>query len=250
MKNKDKRNELDFVLNKDGSVYYQNNKQDEELIDGFKSPSLTEPEDVSLLLQVENDFLEAIKEPDSEKDKRVMETLDGVLATKHTDSVNLEHYYHDVIKALLHDVRFAYRTFTLKARNGETTLISRGIMDIINAITLGIINEIEFVNPISISVEENDVDCIAAYRVHTSIIDNLQAQELLELYPRINVRYNYLECLCKEYGIKNKLFIENKQLVVKYYLPIGNVQEASLSTEMLFDTIMELTKQYLDLYVY
>lgn len=250
MKNKDKRNELDFVLNKDGSVYYQNNKQDEELIDGFKSPSLTESEDVSLLLQVENDFLEAIKEPDSEKDKRVMATLDGVLATKHTDSVNLEHYYHDVIKALLHDVRFAYRTFTLKARNGETTLISRGIMDIINAITLGIINEIEFVNPISISVEENDVDCVASYRVHTSIIDNLQAQELLELYPRINVRYNYLECLCKEYGIKNKLFIENKQLVVKYYLPIGNVQEASLSTEMLFDTIMELTKQYLDLYVY
>ncbi|MBQ4584635.1 MAG: hypothetical protein IJA82_00325 [Clostridia bacterium] len=185
-----------------------------------------------------------------EKDKQVMSTLEEVLAIKEKHIIDLKDYYIQLINMLLDTTNYAYRKFTLTKEIDASAVLSEKIMHIINAVALGIINEIEFVNPISFEIQLKEDQIDLSYKAYVEIMDNLNSDEIISLYPCISTRWNYINSVCAEHCLESALTIKNKQLEIKYLLPVDVYNKSTLKNDPFSQESKESILYYLDMFTY
>lgn len=183
---------------------------------------------------------------DKEKDQRIMSTLENMLSISEKHLINLT----QAIKVLLQTTSYAYRTFTLSKDICASVVLSSNIMHVINAIALAIINEIEYINPISIEAQMVEDKIELSYKAYVEMSDNLSGAEIEELYPSISARKTYIEAICREYCLENFLNIKENQIEMKYLLPIDTHEVSVLSSDPFSKESREAILYYLDMFTY
>lgn len=245
---KKKINKIDSDVISIGEINDISNSFAENEVAGAEIHNPIDNDTSKILISVE----ETIKNQriNSEKDKQVMDTLEDVLNIKEQHVIGLKDYFSQLINILLNTTNYAYRRFTLAKDVDYNVVLPEKIMHIINAITLGVINEIEFVNPISLEIQPKDGQMELSYKLYVEMVDNLNSGEIIGLFPCISARWNYINCICAEYCFESSLTIKGKQLEIKYNLPTYTIDKTTLKSDPFSNESREAILYYLDMFTY
>ncbi len=254
MKKENKSKDTIFPIEENGAISYGKIKDiatsfaENDIQNDYTLDPLSNDATHKRLVSVESTLTN--QRVDKEKDQKIMETLENMLSIDERHLINLNDYLRQTIRVLLESTAFAYRTFTLTNGIEASVTLSMDIMHVINAIALAIINEIEYVNPISIEAQATDYGIMLSYKAYVEMSDNLGSDEIEALYPSISVRKSYLDAICREYCLENSFKISEKQIELTYQLPTDTSEVAVLSSDPFSKETKEAILYYLDMFTY
>ena len=145
-----------------------------------------------------------------ERDKRFFSTYREVSSIEMNQSVKLNDFTRQIVDNLHADLRFAYRKFNIvKTEENENMYANYARL---SAIVVGFIvalNEIEYRNPIELSIERVMNEYSLNISVATNTFKNAEGlHDIAELYPRIAMRLLYIASLCDDDGIRYKFRVK------------------------------------------
>lgn len=153
---------------------------------------------------VELTFLHAENDvADINDDKRLFATYSEVIGANVVGNVMLKQFVESIVECIHADFRFAYRKFGAeKAEEGAVLYTNFSHLCAIAVSAIITLNEIEYRNPIEISVKE----VLGEFVLEMSVRKNTFAEakglyELTELFPRVAMRLMYVTALCDNDGI-------------------------------------------------
>ena len=170
-------------------------------------------------------------------DKKLFATFSEIMGTDIKEKVRLDEFIYRIVDCMHANLRFAYRKFNV-IESGEIPILYTNFSHL-SAIAIGTIialNEIEYKNPIEISI----IHFLGQYQLKILVPKNTFFStgglcEVCELYPRIAMRLMYIASLCENDGIK--FDIEVKPNCVFATFVINNmINETGKFSQSIFGT--------------
>ena len=168
-------------------------------------------------------FLHADESSDIIDDKRLFATYAEVIGAKVTGAVILERFLEALVNSMHGDFRYAYRRFKTKDAKSETELYTN-FPHLCSLAVCAIIalNEIEYRNPIEISVYQVMGDFVLQMSVQKNTFKEARGMyDLSLLFPRATMRMVYVSSICNEDGIKYDFVVNPNK--VTYTFVISNM---------------------------
>ena len=154
------------------------------------------------------------------EDKKLFSAYAEIIGKGVTGSVKLNDLVLKVIDAMQEDLRFAYRKFEFEKSEVETDLYVN--FNHLSTLIVGMIialNEIEYRNPIKISVDKILGDFVFSISVSTNTFQNTRGlHEFMELYPKIAMRLMFLTSLCDADGIDYDFLIRPNEIKTSFVI--------------------------------
>ena len=155
-----------------------------------------------------------------EKEKRFFSTYGEIVSVEANESVELNNFITRVVDYMHSDLRFAYRKFNIvDTENKECLFANYAHLSVIAVGTIIALNEIEYRNPMELSIENINSEYSLNISVPTNTFVNAEGlSDLAELYPRIAMRLIYLTSLCEDNDIKYKFTVKPNRVTANYII--------------------------------
>ena len=142
-------------------------------------------------------------------EKRLFAIYTDIMSSLNMKSVKLKDFINEVVNSLKEDLRFSYRSFEIEGiDDAEEILINVERLSVLVVGTIVFLNEIEYRNPICISLNKLGDRYIMNLNVKSNTFKKAYGlQEISELYPRLAVRLSYITMICDDCGIEYSLDI-------------------------------------------
>ena len=165
-------------------------------------------------------FLHVDSDNDIIDDKRLFATYAEVIGANVTGVVMLERFLERIIGCMHADFRFAYRRLNAMAGGGENRLYTNfSHLCSLTVCAIIALNEIEYRNPIEISVYEMLGEYVLEMSVKKATF--LDAQGLYDLslhFPRATMRMVYVSSICEEDGIKYDFSVSPNKITYTFVI--------------------------------
>lgn len=168
------------------------------------------------------------------EDKKLFATYAEVIGSDVSGAVKLNDFAHKIVDCMHADLRFAYRKFNINEAEGDPELYAN--FNHLSAIAVGVIialNEIEYRNPIEISIEEMLGEYVMKISVPSNTFTEAEGlHEISELYPRIAMRLMYITSLCDNDEIKYSFSVRPNKITSSFVVTelINKTGKFSFST--------------------
>ncbi len=153
-------------------------------------------------------------------DKRLFASYSEVIGNDVKGNIKLNDMISKIVESIKADLRFAYRKFELESPDNNPELyVNYFHISAIAAGTVVAFNEIEYKNPIKISVEKAFEDYVFTISVSTTTFNEATGlHEVTELYPQIAMRLLYIAFLCDNDGIQYDFFVKPNHICASFVI--------------------------------
>ena len=178
----------------------------------------------------------------------VFSTIDTVLSLDTIKNIDIKSYFDSTIKVLLEDLRFHYRIFRLIAFEAGEFYGYTDRISIINLAILSLINDIEYRNPIDITIEKGEGSYKISYEVMVKEKTITDWEKSKELFPSVANIESYIRCVCNQDENVCKVSITQRKLKVELIINAQPLVNASLACDPFGNEERELITKYLDVF--
>ena len=141
---------------------------------------------------------------DTANDKRLFASYGEIAKSDTYSRVKLNDIIEEIVACLRADLRMSYRQIIVSKSENDPTLYTN--FKHISTVVLGIImafNEIEYKNPINLSIDRVLNDYLLSISVDTNTFKFGEGlHDVCELYPQVAMRLSYISSLCDDKGIE------------------------------------------------
>lgn len=160
-------------------------------------------------------------------DKRLFASYSEIIASEIAGAVKLNDIVESIVSSLKTDLRFAYRHFELIKYENDTTLYAntKRLSSIIIG-TIILLNELEYKNPIKISIDKILDTFVLNMSVNSNTFKSGEGlHDMAELFPRVAMRLSYIAFLC-----------ENEEVSYNFCVKPNSISASFEISDMVNDT--------------
>ena len=153
-------------------------------------------------------------------DKKLFVSYTEVISNNVKGNIKLDDMLKEIVGCITSDLRFAYRKFEIDTYGNNPELyVNFSHIFAIAAGTVVSLNEIEYKNPIKISVEKVFDDYVLSISVPSATFKEAAGlHEVSELYPQIAMRLLYISFLCENDGIQYDVYVRPNCICAEFVI--------------------------------
>ena len=154
------------------------------------------------------------------KDKKLFASYTEIISNDVKGNIKLNDMINEIVSSIKADLRFAYRKFEVASpENNPELYVNFSHISAVAAGTVAMLNEIEYKNPIKISVEKVFDDYVFTVSVPTPTFNEATGlHEVSELYPQIAMRLLYIAFLCDNDSIQYDFFVKPNRICASFII--------------------------------
>ena len=161
---------------------------------------------------------ESDNEEDRISDKKLFSSYAEIIGSDITGAIKLNDMVETIVGCLKEELRFAYRRFDLvKCENDSTLYANFKRLSSIIVGTIILLNELEYKNPIKISIDKILDKFVLNLSVNSNTFKSGEGlHDMAELFPRVAMRLSYIAYLCENEDVSYNFTVKPNSISASF----------------------------------
>lgn len=195
--------------------------------------------------EYDNNF--EIEKLQNEEMKEISNIIEEILSYSEIKKIKLRSYYDSALRFLMDDIRFCYRKFRLIAFNECEFYGCADQISIMNLAMISLMTDIEYKNPIDITIAKEDTHFKITYEVIVKNECITDYQIAKRKFADIYEKELYVACICTQSENSYHISIENGVLRAEAVIYPQIAIDKELAFQAFGDNEKSLITKYLDI---